>query len=115
MVKRFFDWCRAQLAASRAEFGLEPEVTPIRFVTIEQGIEEYFTNADALEAMLIFARVREILIGRKLVRKERSDKGVPRVGKLGMRSDVTPEIASQSVARALVDAAIRDYRTGDQA
>jgi hypothetical protein len=79
-------------------------------ISIEQGIEEYFTDGDGPEVMITFARIRAILIGRKLVRKERSDVGKKRVGKLGPPSDLTPEIASQEVAQAIVAEATNDYR-----
>lgn len=57
-------------------------------ISIEQGIEDYFAATDDREVLTTYHRCRAILVGRKLLKKERSDKGTKRVGKLGMASDV---------------------------
>lgn len=57
-------------------------------ISIEQGMDEYFATGSDVEVLSRYHVIRAILIGRKLIRKERSDKGGKHVGKLGMPSDV---------------------------
>jgi hypothetical protein len=68
-----------------ARFGYLPRAG---CVPIEDVITAYFRTKDSESAVGLYHHCRNILVSRKLLRKERSDKGSTRVGKLGMPSDV---------------------------
>lgn len=89
---------------ARIVLAADPDNSQTAFVAATpRHVENYFATNDGADVLTTYHRCRAILVGRKLLRRERSDKGLPRgVYRLAPLGKATADaIASQDRATAV--------------